>query len=363
MPSVASVLAALAEQAPGDKAASWDPDGLQIGDPEADATSVGVCHEATDSVVEQAVSNGLSLLICYHPLLFRSDVRLLAGRGPGGRAFRLVKGGTSVATAHTSWDAAPGGTADALARALGLLDISGFGPIAGKPQIKLVTFVPRAAAPTVAAALAAVGAGQIGRYSSCSFRSEGFGTFLPMPGSHSVMGKAGTVNLEEETRIEMVFPASLESSVVAALLTAHPYEEPAFDLYEVRSNLGLIGRVGRLPEPMTFPEFAIRAATVLGGAVRFAARDPGHIQRVAVLPGSGGSMLDDAGGTGADVYLTGDLSHHQTVEGLDRGMALIDPGHARTEGPGVRSLLDAVRRIVPGAIDLIDDPTPWMVAS
>ena len=74
-------------------------------------------------------------------------------------------------------------------------------------------------------------------------------------------------------------------------------------------------------------------------------------------------MLTEAAATGADVYLTGDLSHHQTTEGLDLGLALIDPGHVRTEGPGVRALLDAVRKIVPGAIDLIEDPTPWKVAS
>lgn len=363
MPSVASVLAALAEQAPGDKAASWDPDGLQLGDPDADAVQVGVCHEVTDAVAEQSVNKGLDLLICYHPLLFRPVARLLAGRGPDGRAYRLVRGGTAVATAHTSWDAAPGGTADALAMALGLQDISGFSPIEGKPHVKLVTFVPRAAAPTVAAALADVGAGQVGRYSSCSFRSEGYGTFLPMPGSNPVVGRAGTLHIEEETRIEVVFPRTIESLVVAELLKAHPYDEPAFDLYEVRSNLGFFGRVGRLPESMTLSEMAGQVAALLGGTVRWAGRNTGRIQRVAVLPGSGGSMLEDAAGTGADVYLTGDLSHHRTVEGLDRGMALIDPGHARTEQPGVRALLDAVRRIVPDAIDLIDDPTPWKVAS
>lgn len=363
MPSVGSVLATLAKQAPGDKAASWDPDGLQLGDSEAEVASVGVCHEATDSVVEQAVGIGLSLLICYHPLLFSSDAGLLAGRGPVGRAFRLARGGTSVATAHTAWDAAAGGTADALAGALSLMDVSRFGPIEARPQVKLVTFVPPAAAPTVADALATAGAGQIGRYSSCSFRSEGFGTFLPMPGSNPVIGRVGAVNVEEEIRIEVVLPRTLEASVVGALRKAHPYEDPAFDLYEVRSNLGFAGRVGRLPQPISLADLAAQVAELLGGPVRWAGPNPGHIRSVAVLPGSGGSMVKDAAATGADLYLTGDLSHHQTREGLDRGMALIDPGHARTEGPGVRALLDVVRTIVPDAIDLISDPTPWKVAS
>jgi dinuclear metal center YbgI/SA1388 family protein len=363
MPSVASVLAALAEQAPGDKAASWDPDGLQIGDPDADVTRVAVCHEVTDSVVETAVTNRIELLITYHPLLLRPEVRLLAGRGPGGRAFRLLSGGTAVAIAHTSWDAANGGTADALADAIGLSEVSGFGPIQGSPQVKLVTFVPTESSEAVAAALAGAGAGQIGRYSSCSFRSEGVGTFLPMSGSKPVVGTVGTVNVEQETRIEVVLPKSLEASVVAALLKVHPYEEPSFDLFDVRSNLGVIGRVGRLLQPLNLSDLAASVALALGGPVRWAGRASVRVERVAVLPGSGGSMVGDAAMTGAEVYLTGDLSHHQTRDGLDRSISLIDPGHARTERPGVGALLAAVRRIHSDAIDLIEDPTPWEMAS
>lgn len=363
MPSIASVLAALGEQAPGDKAAAWDPDGLQLGDPGAEITKMAVCHEVTDSVVERALSSHIQLLITYHPALIRPELRLVAGRGPGGRAFRLVSGGIAVATAHTSWDTASGGTADSLAAAVGLSEVSGFGPIAGNPQLKLVTFVPPESIESVTSALAGAGAGQIGRYSSCSFRSEGLGTFLPMPGSRPVVGQPGMVNTEPETRIEMVLPKQLEASVVAALLKVHPYEEPAFDLIDVRSNLGAVGRVGRLAEPLTLTDLAAKVGAVLGGAVRWAGPGSTRIEVVAVLPGSGGSMVSDAAMAGAGAFITGDLSHHQTRDGLDRSLALIDPGHARSERPGVQALLEAVRRIDPGAVDLIEDPTPWEMAS
>lgn len=337
-----------------DKAAGWDPTGLQFGDPQAEAKVIGVCHEVTERVV--AESSGLDLLITYHPLLFKQQTRVIAGSGPGGRAHRLIRNGVSLAVIHTAWDAAPGGTADALAGALGLTNVVQLGLIEPAQRKKLVTFVPAEAVERVVAALVAAGAGTIGRYQGCSFRSEGIGAFVPGDGSSPTVGEVGDKREVPEVRLEMLLAPSGAGPAVSALLASHPYEEAAFDLVETVSNAGLIGRVGE--HQGNLDELLDRIRQGLGTDPKVA----GHhakSNRVAVLPGSGGSFLAEAAASGAGVFVTGDLSHHQMVEAVDRGLVAIDVGHAASERPGVKALLGLVGKMVGDVIDLTYDPTPW----
>jgi putative NIF3 family GTP cyclohydrolase 1 type 2 len=188
MATIASVLSGLSAVAPGDKAAGWDAHGLQIGDPSTEVIGVGVCHEVTGRVADRAVDLNLNLLVSYHPLIFNATNKFVAGSGPVGRAYQLARAGAALAIFHTAWDAAPGGTADSLASALGLREVGRFGPVEASAVTKLVTFVPVAVADAVAQALVDAGAGQIGNYTGCTFRSEGLGTFIPGPGAEPVVG-------------------------------------------------------------------------------------------------------------------------------------------------------------------------------
>ena len=98
---------------------------------------------------------------------------------------------------------------------------------------KLVVFVPREALDTVREALFAVGAGRIGDYERCSWYAEGTGTFFGRAGTSPDVGRAGREERVAELRLETVFPEERQAAVVAALREAHPYEEPAFDIYEL----------------------------------------------------------------------------------------------------------------------------------
>jgi hypothetical protein len=96
---------------------------------------------------------------------------------------------------------------------------------------KLVVFVPREALETVRDALFAAGAGRIGDYTRCSWYTQGTGTFLGGEGTDPSVGEAGREERVAELRLETVFPEERQSEVVGALRRAHPYEEPAFDIY------------------------------------------------------------------------------------------------------------------------------------
>ena len=351
--SVAAALEELSTSIPWDQAADWDVSGLTLGDPSQLVRTAGVCHEVTGEVVAAVEREPVDLLVTYHPLLFRPVRTVRAGSGPEGLAFRLIRLGVALAVAHTAFDVCPGGTADSLAASLDLQETCGFGPLETAPQVKVVIFIPARYTEEVAEAMASAGAGRIGNYRGCSYRTEGIGAFLPQAGSAPVVGVAEEENRVAEVRLEMIAPAARQDAVVAALRKAHPYGEPAFDLYTVSANLPMVGRVGALPDPLSGPELVDRVADVLDvEAVRCAGVREAKMSKVAVLPGSGGSFLASAAASGADVVVTADVSHHQMAQADQLGIGVIDPGHAATEAPGVRRLLGLVAGVAPRIVDL-----------
>jgi dinuclear metal center YbgI/SA1388 family protein len=359
-PTVRDVLVALERFAPRSRAAGWDPVGLSIGDPDAPVRTAAVCHEITDRVASGLAADPVDLVVTYHPLLFDPVASLVAGPHPGGRALRLAAAGVAVAVAHTNVDVAPGGAADALADAVGITGAAGFGPLHGAGTAKVVTFVPHGEADAVADAMAEAGAGTIGAYRRCSFRSEGTGTFFAPKHAAPAAGAAGALNREPEVRVEMVAPAGRVDAVVGALVAAHPYEEPAYDVVERWGEAGFVGRVGALAEPVALGVLAQRAADRLGGVVRVAGEADRPVRSVAAVPGSGGGFVEAAAATGADVLVTGDVSHHRARAAEDLGLAVIDPGHAATERPGVARLYAAVAAIVPNTTERgSGDADPW----
>jgi dinuclear metal center YbgI/SA1388 family protein len=340
------------------KAAGWDPVGLQFGDPTHRVSTLAVCHEVTTEVADQLIAAEVDLAVAYHPLLFRPVTSLVAGNSPAGRAFRLIANGVALMTVHTAFDVIAGGTADALADTVGLSDAVGFGPAWGEDSVKVITFAPAAAVGGVIEAMTAAGAGRIGAYSACSYRSAGVGAFFPDVVAEPVVGDVGALNQEPEERIEMIAGASQADAVVAALVAAHPYDEPAYDVVATRSNAGFIGRVGKLEEAMSVSSLARRIEDRVGGVIRVAGT--GTVSTVAVIPGSGGSFVTEAP---ADVVVTGDVSHHQARAAVSSGVAIIDPGHAATERPGVKALYAALSDAAPTVIDMTDlDPDPWKEA-
>lgn len=354
--TIADFIAELSRRIPLDRAAAWDPVGLQLGDARSQCRSVAVCHEVTDSVVTAAENANVDLLISYHPLLFRPTTRITASSSASGRAYQMIRADIGLLVVHTAHDVASGGAADALAVALGLSTITAFGPMWPADQTKVVTFVPEADVDRVVAAMSDAGAGSIGTYSGCAFETSGAGRFHAPELAAPVVGEAGSLNLVDERRIEMIAPRSKVDRVVAALVTAHPYEEPPYDVYSVEANAGFLGRVGVLERPSRLADFATAAHAELGGVVRVAGDPNSEVQRVACIPGSGGSFLS---AVDADVVVTGDVSHHQAQGALERGIAVVDPGHAATERPGIERLYAAVSALNPAAIDLTADPSPW----
>lgn len=339
MPRLADVIAILEQHYPPATAESWDAVGLVCGDPDADVNRVLFAVDPVTVVADEALAWGADLIVTHHPLFLR-PVHGVAATTPKGRLIhRLVSGGVALYTAHTNADAAASGVNDALAEVLGVRETRPLLPHEGAPHDKLIVFVPESDAGQVLDALTAAGAGVIGNYERCAWMTTGTGTFRPGDGANPTIGQVGAVEEVDEYRLEMVLPRDRRAGVVAALYGAHPYEEPAFDLYELAAqpaDSGL-GRIGVLDRPQTLREFTRRVAATLPATVAGvrAAGDPeATVRTVAVCGGAGDSLLETARRAGADVYVTGDLRHHPVSESIENaGPALVDVAHWAGEWP------------------------------
>lgn len=360
MISVADVISALDEWAPFESAASWDPVGLQVGDPRTTVTTAAVCHEVTNEVVGAVVESDVDVLITYHPLLFRPVSRLIPGAGPAGMAYELARQDVSVVASHTNLDAAPGGTADSLASALGLTDVRAFGEVDGSDTVKVVVFVPSEAAEDVRSAMAEAGAGEIGLYRSCSFEAPGRGRFVAPEGTDPAVGSVGSDNAVDELRLEMNAATRHRAAVVEAARAAHPYEEPAIDVYGLLAGGPAIGRIGVLEEPVELKSFVHSVGEALGNPpVRYSYAGTDVVQDVAVVPGAGSDFAAEARAKGAQVLVTGDARHHATVAASRGGLAIVDATHEGSERPGMQALYRFATTIV-NTIDLTSLSTnPW----
>ena len=329
---VRDIADAIERIAPTSLSEDWDNCGLQVGRAAAETSRVLVALTPVDEVFEEAEQKGADFLLFHHPLIFHPLRSLDTGSYPGEMVAHAVRKDLAVYAAHTSYDAA-----------LEVLSPTG-------SLRKLVIFVPEENVDAVADALAAEGAGVIGEYTRCTFRTPGTGTFLGSEATDPYLGEKGRLEKVEEIRLETVLPAHAAGRATAAAIAAHPYEQAALDLYPIDGHpqgCGY-GRVGRLPEPMSPGELCEHVASALRFPARLVADpEPGRrVERVAVLGGSGGSFVPEVASSGAQAYVTGDLDYHDALLAHSFGLTAIDAGHAATELPSLAPLAKRLAELV-----------------
>ena len=307
-----------------------DSNGLHIGQLNRATEKVLVTLDVNEKVVDEAIEKGANLIIAHHPPIFR-PLKNIATDTPQGRMFeKCIKHDISVYAAHTNLDVAPGGVNDMLAERLGLKDTKVVEETYSERLYKLVVFCPVTHEDNIRQVLGQAGAGAIGDYTACSFSTTGVGRFTPENAANPYIGKVGLEEQVNEVKIEVIMPDPIRNQVLKAMLAAHPYEEPAYDiiLLEQSTNKLGLGRVGLLPEKMTLDEFATHVKNVFNvPALRFVGDLTKEIRKVAVLGGDGNKYIYAAKRSGADVLVTGDLYYHVAHDAEAIGLAVVDPGH------------------------------------
>ena len=317
-------------------------------------SQVLVCLDLTAAALAEASQRQCDAVVCYHPPFLKGP-KTLCGNDP---LVVAVRHKMAVYSPHTAWDVAPGGANDALGDALGLQPGAGrralrLAAAPAPPLYKLVVFVPETAAETVSAAAYAAGAGHIGAYAQCSFRSLGTATFVGAPGSHPAIGEPERLCRTSESRLEVVVPQACLEAVRSAVCAAHPYEEPAVDLYCLAPpppQLGT-GRFGALqvPRPAAQLLAELKAATSVPSVLHAAPPKGAElVRRAAVCVGAGDALLEDVLRHRCEVYVTGELRHHAALRATAQGCHVICMRHASSESLG----LQALQRRLQAAVDL-----------
>lgn len=310
----------------------YDNCGLLTGKLNLDVTGVLLSLDCTEEVIEEALASNCNLVIAHHPVIF-SGLKKLNGNTVVERVIiKAIKHDIAIYACHTNIDNVQNGVNQKISEKLQLKNQRILAPKGGLLK-KLVTYVPSSHHQAVLDKLFASGAGKIGNYDSCSFNTEGTGTYRGNALSNPFKGKANQLSKEPEIRVETVFEAQHENNLIKGLLSVHPYEEVAFDVFPLANNHPQVGSgmIGELEEPLGETEFMTFVKTVFKVPTIKHTRLSGKtVHKIAVCGGSGRFLLKSAIRAGAEVFITADFKYHDYFE-VDNKLLLLDIGHFESE--------------------------------
>jgi dinuclear metal center YbgI/SA1388 family protein len=342
---VSEVIRELERLAPSGTSEKWDNTGLLAGDPEWETSGVVVSVDLTEQAIQTAQARGYNLIINHHPCIFpksRGLSKIVPGpkSGISSLVFEAIRQGIAVAAYHTNFDQCSLEVVDTVAKGLGVVPKGRLVDSGDSTLLKLVVFVPTSHGEAVRDALAQAGAGHLGDYDFCTFSTQGEGTFRGAKGTKPFLGKPGRIEKAQEIRLETVFPKGLKKSVLAAMRSAHPYEEVAFDLYPLEqspSSLGLVrglgyGFWGEFSSPKPFSAVVKDVKTVFN-TQGFWLTDPPptRVKRLGFVAGKGASFIEAASAMECDLFITGEAGYHAALDGARRGVAVMELGHRESE--------------------------------
>ena len=356
---IKEILSILEEMAPLAYAEDFDNVGLLVGNQENDATGILVCHDALESVIDEAITKKCNLVVCFHPIIF-SGLKKITGKNYVERSvLKAIKNDIAIYAVHTALDNHKTGVNKIFSDALGLINTTILVPKQNFIQ-KLITYTISENVEELRNALFEVGAGKIGNYDDCSFNSKGIGTYMGNEDSNPEIGERFEFVENEEIKIEVTFEKHLQSKILKALFKNHVYEEVAYEIYDLQNthqNIGL-GMIGELEKPMSENEFLNFVKDKMQcGLIRHSALLEKPIQKVAVLGGSGSFAIKNAIQSNADVFLTADLKYHNFYE-AENQLLLADIGHFESERFTKNYIVDFLKKKIPNfAINFSEENT------
>jgi len=330
--TIQKVIAEIEKHIAISQAEDFDNVGLLCGLPERNVSGILVCHDALENVVDEAIHRNCNLVVCFHPIIFLG-LKSLTGKNYVERAvLKAIENKIAIYAIHTAFDNDFYGVNAGICNLLGLNNIKILQP--KKNNLKqLNVYVPKDHSENVKEALFSAGAGNIGFYDQCSFKIEGKGTFRPMEGSNPFSGQQNVRENAEEDMISVIFESFKQNQVVAAMKSAHPYEEVAHQIYQLEnenqySGLGMYGEFETEMDEKDFLSFVKEKFNL--NIIKHSDLNNKKIKRVGVLGGSGASGIKAALSKKCDAYLTGDLKYHDYFLAESK-MLICDIGHYESE--------------------------------
>ncbi|MFN2457408.1 MAG: Nif3-like dinuclear metal center hexameric protein [Chitinophagaceae bacterium] len=345
---ITEIIAAIEAFAAPELQEEYDNAGLLTGNKTSNCTGVLCTLDVTPEIVKEAIQKKCNLIVAHHPVIFKGLKQINGKSYIEKVVIDAIKNDIAIYAAHTNLDNVVLGVNGYVAGKLGIKD---FKILAPKQKIlrRLITFAPNDKAEQVRQAVFNAGAGNIGKYSECSFNSEGTGTFKAEEGADPYVGEVGERHYATETKIEIVYPVYLELQVVKALMDSHPYEEVAYDIFTMENiHYGIgAGIIGELEQPVA-EEFFLQTLKNLfnTGVIKHTVLSGKEIKKVALCGGAGSFLIKKAVAEGADIYITADVKYHDFFD-ADGKMLLADIGHYESEKFTIDLLYDLLLKKFP----------------
>ncbi|MEO7264227.1 MAG: Nif3-like dinuclear metal center hexameric protein [Ferruginibacter sp.] len=326
----------------------YDNAGMITGQVTWECNGIMICLDATESVIIEALEKKCNLVIAHHPIIFRGLKKINGGNYVERVIIKAIKNDIAIYAIHTNLDNVLQGVNGRIADKLNLENRHILKPKDAQLK-KLITFAPVDKAVQVREALFAAGAGNLGKYSECSFNTEGTGTFKAGENSEPYVGEKGKLHAEKELKIEVIFPAYLEQKIVRAMNEAHPYEEVAFDIIALGNILSDVGSglIGDLKEPIPELKLLENLKNAFGlKTIRHTVITGNTVKKIAICGGAGIFLLADAIKAGADVFITGDVKYHEFFDAEGK-ILLVDIGHYESEQFTIDLIYDILKEKFP----------------
>jgi dinuclear metal center YbgI/SA1388 family protein len=326
------ILSYLESKFPISSQASFDNCGLLVGDNQEEVRGTLICLDCTESVLEEAIATNCNLVIAHHPLIFKGLKKLTGKNYVERTILKAIKNNIAIYAIHTNLDHSIHGINAEIGRRLGLVNLQILDP---QPNVlvKLVVFVPSSHIEQVRSCVFNAGGGNLGNYDSCSYASEGKGTFKPLENANPFEGEIGKLTEVDEVKLEFLVSSHKLNDVVDKMKLVHPYEEVAYDLIPIQNTNHQegSGMIGELPDSIETIDFLRKVKdTFKCGIIRHTEIIQKEIKRVAYCGGSGSFLLEQAVRSKADVFITGDFKYHEFFD-ADNRILIADIGHFESE--------------------------------
>lgn len=329
---IAEIIHTLEQIAPPVLQESYDNAGLITGNLRWACSGILCTLDATEEVIEEAKGLNCNLVVAHHPIVFKSLKKITGSNYVERVVISAIKNDIAIYAIHTNLDNVIEGVNNKIADELNLINRKVLLPKENM-LVKLYTFVPVEHAETLRSAIFKAGAGFIGNYSECSFNAEGKGTFKAGENTQPFAGEKNIRHEENEIKIEVIFPAYLKNKVVDALITTHPYEEPAYDIIALSNEFSKTGSgiTGELKEAISEEELLRSLKNAFNLAViRHTQLLQKPVKKIALCGGAGSFLISKALAAGVDFYITADIKYHEFFD-ADKKMVIADIGHWESE--------------------------------
>jgi len=330
--TIAQIIDYLEQLVPLSIQESYDNCGLLVGDKNEEVSNVLISLDCTEEIVEEAIEKKCQLIISHHPLIFTGIKKITGGNYVERIVLKCIQNNIAIYAMHTNLDNYRFGVNFEISNRLNLSNTRVLLP-KNQSLMKLVTYVPESHVDEVTNALFDSGAGRIGNYTECHFRTEGHGTYLPLDCAKPFEGKAGVRSNVKELKLEFLVESSRVNAIIQPLITIHPYEEVAYDLLALQNKNEYegAGMIGELAVSMNSEDFLTKVKeTFHCGSVKHTALMNKPIRKVAVCGGSGSFLLQHAIEQQADVFITSDMKYHEFFD-ADNRILVLDIGHYESE--------------------------------